>query len=313
MMIHPINLDNGVIRLIVLPDLGGKIASLVRIASGHSFLLSPEQVGKTYRMPAYGDPFRDYDTSGFDECFPTVSACRYPCKDSREVMLPDHGELWSVPWSVAQEDGTIYLEAQGRAIPYSLRKKICLDGPEVQIEYELVNRCHLALSYLWSAHPLLVPEAMSRILLPEDVNEVLIEWSRNADRGTHGDTWTWPLWKGEDLRLILPPTVGAAHKLFTPRLRRGYCSFFKPKANESITFSFDPELVPYLGVWVCQGGWPEVEPRGHYAVALEPCTARFDSLFEAAAHGDALTLRPGERRSWWLRMRVQAGPAMQQL
>jgi galactose mutarotase-like enzyme len=313
MEIHPVNLDNGVVRLVILPELGGKIASLVRTATGHSFLLSPEQLGKTYRLPVYGDPFPDYDTSGFDECFPTVSSCRYPRIDSCEFMLPDHGELWSVPWSFEKEGGTVFLEAKGRSLSYSLRKEIRIEGPEVQIKYELVNHSYLALSYLWSAHPLLAPEAMSRILLPEEVKTVVVEWSRSTRQGGHGDTWTWPQMEDDDLSLLLPPTSRTAYKLFTPRLTCGRCSLYKPQANESITFSFDPELVPYLGLWICQGGWPEDRCPGHHAVALEPSTSRFDSLAEAADHGDCLTLEPGGRRSWWLCVRLQPGLPAQNL
>ena len=33
-------LDNGVARVVVLPDLGGKIISLVRIATGREYLIS---------------------------------------------------------------------------------------------------------------------------------------------------------------------------------------------------------------------------------------------------------------------------------
>src|ERR1044071_6954902 len=91
-----IRLHNDVLRAVFIPELGGKMVSLVRVASGHEFLLQPQDCGRKYGRPVYGDRMDDFDASGFDECFPTISACKYP--EDLNVSLPDHGELWPVPW-----------------------------------------------------------------------------------------------------------------------------------------------------------------------------------------------------------------------
>src|SRR5919108_2274350 len=86
-----ITIENGIICARILPELGAKMTSLVRLESGHEFLLQPQ---RPLRRASYGDAFAEFDTSGFDECVPTVSACRLASGQE----LPDHGELWSVPW-----------------------------------------------------------------------------------------------------------------------------------------------------------------------------------------------------------------------
>jgi hypothetical protein len=108
--------------------------------------------------------------------------------------------------------------------------------------------------------------------------------------------------------MLLPPTARFADKLFTPRLCEGSCSLSKPAANETITFRFNVEQVPYIGLWCCQGGWPD-PPHGHYTIALEPCSGRPDSLREAIARGENDVLPAGSSKRWSLRIELTPGDA----
>jgi hypothetical protein len=64
-------LHNNILRLVAIPELGGKIVSLIRLQSGYEFLLQSEDQ-REYHRPAYGRDFENGDVSGFDECVPTV-------------------------------------------------------------------------------------------------------------------------------------------------------------------------------------------------------------------------------------------------
>ena len=55
-------MDNAVLRLTVVPELGGKIASLIRLESGHEYLLQPPEPERADRARSYGDNFEDYET-----------------------------------------------------------------------------------------------------------------------------------------------------------------------------------------------------------------------------------------------------------
>lgn len=299
-----IALDNGIVRAHFLPELGGKMTSLVRVQSGHEFLLQPR---RPLRRAAYGDSFEAYDTSGFHECMPTVSACIDP---DRGVLLPDHGELWSAPWDAEVHDGTLRLSAMGRVLPYRFTKRMKFHGSAVILDYEITNEGDAEMKYLWSAHPLLSVEPGSRITLPAEVTELLVQYSLGDRLGSFGSRCQWPKTRSVEQRLdvLLAPTAGFADKLFTPRLRHGYCSVFKPAANETIAFRFNAEQVPYIGLWCCQGGWPD-PAHGHYTVALEPCSGRPDSLREAIARGENDVLPAGSSKRWTLTMELTPGDA----
>src|SRR5207245_2186001 len=102
--------------------------------------------------------------------------------------------------------------------------------------------------------------------------------------------------------------VGHADKLFTGALATGGCAFHHAGWDQSVVFRFDPARVPFVGVWRCQGGWPQSRASKHYTVGIEPCTGRPDALAEAARRGECMTLAPGEITRWWLELRVIAGP-----
>lgn len=304
-----ITLKNGYLSATVLPQLGGKIASLIRLSSGREFLLQPSH-NQLNQVPP-GAEFHEYDTSGFDDCFPTVAACQYPDAPFRGVELPDHGEIWTADSIFDVRNNELFLELTGKRLPYIFRKRIALDGEALALKYQLDNVGEESFSYLWSAHPLLSVEQGSRLLLPSEVRELIIESSVNAGFHEGAGTCAWPIatlasGHNVDLSRVGRPENGRANKFFTNRLSEGCCAVYFPASDESISFRFDVEDVPYLGVWICEGGWPDRE-RAQYTVALEPCTGSADSLAEAMRRSECSTIQPGETKRWELRILVQSG------
>src|SRR5258708_39255852 len=87
-----ITLDNGVICLALLPQLGGKIISLVRLDSGREYLVSLHDTQRSFRAPSYGGIFMDYHNADFYQRMPTIDACRYPTAGSHCKPMPAHVE-----------------------------------------------------------------------------------------------------------------------------------------------------------------------------------------------------------------------------
>ncbi len=290
-----------------LPGLGAKMNSLKSVSTGREFLLQPQ---RSYRPAEYGASFADYDTSGFDECCPTVSECKYPNGGFAGAIMPDHGDLWSMPWDYSVRYGELFFEAQGRSLPYVFRKYVRLEGNAIILSYEITSVGSREFAFLWSAHPLFAVEPGCRIMLPNDVSGLFVNWSHEGRLGKFGDPCGWPIARTKegvevDLAQVTTVKAGTAEKLFTPRLSKGQCAICYPGTGESITLQFDPLLVPYLGLWICQGGWPSPS-QGHFTVALEPCTGRPDSLREAIKRGECDVLKPGEKKSWEVRLKVSS-------
>jgi len=303
-------LDNGVVRVVVSPDLGGKIVSLVRIASGREYLISLPS-NEDFRKPPFGGTFVEYNNVGFDECIPTIGACDYPEGTVGGLQLPDHGDVWSLPWQHEIRDSSVMLRVEGRSLPFIFRKHLQLQGATLHIEYEVRNTSDTRFHYIWSAHPLLATEPGTTILLPLDSDELLIDSSKGDRLGSKGESCKWPIatlknGQTDDLRLMKTRSE-ASDKLYTPRLSKGRCGLYHPSANESIVFKFDVESVPFVGLWICHGGSGPDNPKEPFTIAMEPCNGRPDSLREAMERGESSTLQPHETKQWTIEVELLEG------
>ena len=75
-----------------------------------------------------------------------------------------------------------------------------------------------------------------------------------------------------------------------------------------MTFRFDPKAVPFVGMWINQGGWPVNSQHKHYCIALEPCNGAPDSLEHAVPMKQANTLDPKQSASWEVEIELRPGP-----
>jgi galactose mutarotase-like enzyme len=306
-----ITLENQHVRLQMLPEVGSKITSLKHLPGNREFLLQPPEPSEPYRIPGYGSLFKDFDNSGFDECLPTVGACRYPGKGFN-ADLPDHGEVWSVPWEWEASGDSAKLRCSCRQLPLIFYKEIRLKQESVLISYKVQNTSAEQINFLWSSHPLLSIYPGDRVVIPPEVHEVFIDQSHTGRLGGFGDRTSWPLTvdrngQEADLSLLLPPAANAAEKYFTPRLSQGYCALYSLSTNHSITFRFDPRRVPFVGMWINQGGWPTGSASKQYTVALEPCSGAPDSLEKAVEFNQASVLAGKESKTWELEIQLRSG------
>jgi hypothetical protein len=305
-------LENDFIRLTVTPKLGGKITSLIRLESNHEYLLQPSDPGSAYRHRQYGDKFEDYEPSGIDECLPTIAACVYGEFPFLDKMLPDHGDIWCLPATLEVFGEQVWLSSTIRSLPLRFTKRIYLQEDTVRLDYEVRNLSQSGVKFLWSAHPLVRLCSTAEIFLPQDMNEVSVGWSKDERLGKPGERCMWPIatdYSGNTVELnkVALSNNGTAEKLFTGRLTEGFCGLFLPRENESISFRFDPSLVPFVGIWICQGGWPPTRAQKQFTVALEPCNGRHDSLEQAISESECATLDGGGTMRWWMEIAVNAG------
>lgn len=284
----------------VLPALGGKIASLRR--NGTELLQQPL---RPYAARTLTMGFEESDASGFDECLPSVAACVIDTA-SGERRIPDHGEFWRLPCRVeAATSNQVKLAAVGSVLPLRLERTVLLDGDTLRIDYRLENAGAANVPYAWSAHPLFSVDPGDVITLPASVERVTVEGSARSRLGTWGSVHRWPIASLADgssasLDVAGRPDEEIGDKLYARAPAEGWCVLDRKQAGLRVRVDFDPALSPWLGLWLCYGGWPEGQASRQNCVAIEPCTAPIDSLEAALKSGSASWLTPGQSVSWWM-------------
>jgi galactose mutarotase-like enzyme len=286
----------------ILPKLGGKIAS-IRVCDQELLQAPLAPYGPRTQTMA----FDEGDASGWDECLPSVAPCTVDTATGK-VSVPDHGDLWRQAWkTVATTENSATMHAECFSLPLALERTATLvetkKGWRLGLAYKVTNTGTAPAPWSWGAHPLFTAEAGDRIVLPESIHEMRVEGSGGNRLGQGGDKVSWPvaeLAKGgqADLSVAEEPTTGIGDKLFTGRLTatENFCALERPKAGLRIRVSFDPAVTPYLGLWICYGGWPDKAGPKQVCVAMEPTTAPVDSL--AIGGPWSLVLAPGESFSW---------------
>lgn len=294
---------NGECALTLLPEFGGKIAS-IRVQEQELLQAPLAPVAPRTRTME----FDGGDASGWDECLPSVAACTVETAAGR-AEVPDHGDLWRVAWKI-QGTGNreqITLVGECFSLPLVLERTLRLArverGWRLDVDYRLTNTGSTPVPWSWAAHPLYTAEAGDRVVLPESIRRLRLEGSGGGRLGKGGDTVSWPLAKlaagGEtDLSVAEAPESGIGDKLFAGPLgaEENWCALERPSAGVRIRVSFDAAATPYLGLWICHGGWPERPGPKQTCVAMEPSTAPVDSL---AIGGEwSRILGPGESSAW---------------
>ncbi len=300
-------LEDEHLRVTVVPSEGGRIASIVSSRSGLEFLLQSTRPDGPMEAGMEAE-FADGPCAGIDECLPSVGRCE---GDTEGGPVPDHGDFWQLSWRVepSPEPNALHLAANGFSRPLLFRKQLSLDGPSLHVRYSVQNLGSETTTFLYACHPLFKVEPGDRILLPKSTAALRLHSSRNDRLGLPGALIPWPgAAETEDLSMVLPAETGVGDMLYTGRLQQGWCGLYRGRACQAITLDFDPESLPWMGLWRCYGGWPEPHvtpsrPR-QYAVALEPTTAPCGTLRQAQAAGLAVQLAAGASRQWTIRFTV---------
>ncbi len=298
-----ISIENEIVEAAFLPEIGGKMIALKDKDTQQQFLLEPQNASKKYMKATYGADFSHFDVSGFDECFPTVEA---------SGPFPDHGEVWSGSWDVSIEDQSLVFSFKGIKADYLFKKRISLFQNTVQMAYSVTNNMKEQFHYIWSAHPLFRINPGVRLILPENVSELFLNWSSDPNVGTYGDTIQWPVAdlggnRNIDLSSMTKHNTGLAIKCFSNVLHDGFVGLYHSAIDRTVSFEFDPHDVPYAGLWLCYGGWPTESPDKHVTIAIEPCSGRPDKLSNAVQRNEHQTIEPGETKTWDMNIGIWPG------
>ncbi len=306
---HPaaVVLNNEYLRVVALPEVGFKIRSIYFKPKRFEALfqpkgaLCPEHVsdeeietadwGRGYRRPFPGAHFSDYDTSGLDDAIPSIDPCRIPqCADE----LNDHGDAWSGAWtpidfasrSTLSHGKKVLADQRAAArldlpsMPLRLEREIALVQNVVRLRYRLENLGAETLPWLWALHDL--------ARFDDGAVLELGDTAMNYENVQNDEVWNF------DIRLLRNYPRNHTFKFYgTQPVREGDIGIRYPKQGVRYRLRYDPEQLPYLGVWITTGGF-----KGESNIALEPTNGYYDRLDRAIANRRVGWIEAGQRLEW---------------
>jgi galactose mutarotase-like enzyme len=302
-------LETETLRGVIVPEMGGKLVSLLDRRSQVEWLAGPQD--RPFRPAPYGAPFTEQDMSGWDEMFPTINACAYPVLgEAYGASLPDHGEVWAIPWRVEPgNDAALTLSVEGRALPYRLARTLSSPAPgTLQMDYQLENLGQAAMPYIWAAHPQFDCDGSAQIRLPGSVtrmvNTLPAKWGWDAPE----TAYDWPQAtnaQGIPTRLdqVGAPSLGRARKFFLPPdVHIEWAAVIREPSEAWLRMAWSAAEVPYFGLWIDEGAISQIS-----VAAPEPTTGYYDSLALAWEKREVTTVAPGEVRTWALTVELGQG------
>lgn len=297
------------IEIVAVPALGMKLTNLRRL-NGREWLWRSDQIPLAPPMPG-ASYVETADSGGWDECFPTVGPGPIPGAPTGTPSLPDHGELWSAPWTSSVHNGgegtSLAGSATGMLFPYEFHRRVTLDPdePVARFRYRLQHRGNMPFPWIWSSHPLLNVQPGS-VLSLAGVSQVRVAAVHGRKDLQVDDIVSWPGGiGGEADQFTFPQNGGWAVKVFGDVGEGSRMVLTDPRRGERLEFAVRAEEVPQVGIWINCRGWA---PRGrspYYNLALEPCIGAPDRLDLAVGEWHtAQTLHPGEVRDWGIEVRL---------
>lgn len=259
--------------VLFLPLDGAKIASF-KTDTGDELLA--QTAGEKYlHLDLEGD-YEKSECSGFDDMFPTIDPC-----EIKGLQYLDHGQVCRHEHRVEIEEDKVIFSCDLPTLNICFQKTAWCEDGALWVQYEIENHNDYDFPYLWAAHMLMKGEegAYAVSNLPPDIK--LVDGKANKETAH-----------------ILPPIGGKSYKFYhTGETHPLHCGIVYPKSKREVTVEFDNAVVKYFGVWVNPG-----EINGMYTLALEPCTALYDTPVNAEKASAASYIKTHNKVEFTMKM-----------
>lgn len=280
-------LENDFLKVSVIPELGAKIAQIKDKHANYEWLW--EDPSRPLRARQVTDKYDEHDITGFDECFPNIGISSYP--GDPDLILPDHGELWSQAWSCEKTNDSIISTAIGKVLPYKFERKITLKDRSLVFSYAIENTGQESFKGFWSAHPLFKAVEGMQILLsgnPPMTKEFGFSGRMGSDGvdgyAGHSNPYIWPNTIGESGKSYDLSQVTLAEpltdKVVVSTPDDGVITLLNPHHKCSVRFLLNPQEIPYVGMCFNLDAWPFTGRKARW-LAIEPSLGPTDKLDES--------------------------------
>jgi hypothetical protein len=287
-----VRLENDLLCIDVLPELGAKIYSFVHKPSGRNLLWHNPTLPPARQH--YGAAFDDNWSGGWDELLPNDLPRAAPGGD----LLPDHGEFWSqaAEWEVVaatEQRVEVRFSSYGRVLATRFEKTICLEAgaPHARLSYSYHNQEPAPIDFLWNIHPPLAISADSWLDVPARQG-ITDAWREEQFPG--GGRFEWPYARDRqgrlvDLRQVLAADAGIADMHYLVDVEQGWYAVTERRARVGFALIFPTQVFPHVWLFRTFGGW-----RGLHTLILEASTGYPYDLEVARQNGTCAHLEAGE-------------------
>lgn len=287
-------LENDFLRIVCIPELGGKIWQITEKTIGKDLLWQNPRIKP--RPVAMHSSYDDHFYGGWDELFPN---------DLAETILgeamPDHGEVWSLPWDYEvqhlADEVTLHLWVETPISICRMEKWITLrkDDRKIKFQHQVTNLGDHALPFLWKLHIAMQVDEYARI--DAGAKQVYLEDFGTPRNGQTQISYAWPYapdpsGKLHDMRLCMPSTAKVDEFQYMTEMDAGWCSLTDTRSGVGLGVAFDPEVFRSCWLFATYGGWRKLN-----TVVLEPCTGYPVSVQKGIEEGTHRMLGAGETLS----------------
>ena len=289
--------ENEFISTIILPH-GGRMVSLLDKSKNKEFLV--QQNGSSYNKGEYDGDYVKADPCGFDDMFPNIFRSFYPDFPWEGVVLPDHGEVWAIPWEYNIDGSKLKMEVNGIRLPYTLEKQIQITGEkEIRIDYKATNKSSFDLKFIWTAHPMLVAEEGMEFELPPECNRAVSVLNGSQRTGDYGNIFSWRDLIPDDINIFRDSDRNNVEKYyFLEPVKNGIIKINYPSTGSIISLKFPAGRVPYIGILIDEGSWK----KDLMFIIPEPCTTPMDRIDIADLYVRSSLIGKNSSLEWYLKI-----------
>lgn len=287
-----LQITTGTLTALILPEDGGKLASVTSNRDGFEFLC--QNPSPDYARLAYDGSYVNSECSSWDDMFPTIDPYTPEAGEYAGLTYPDHGEVCRLPLTVTFEGESAVLSCTSRLFAVDFEKKITPeeDGA-LALTYTIRNRGREDFPYIWAAHCMLVGTDDLRVKTPYPADAPVAYTFGPEDRDT----------LPRDRMLGKDSDRAVSYKFYYEEPTDG--GFLRAVYTESgHSFEMDyrdsAAALPYVGLWINNGNF-----KGYHNFALECASAPFDAPHKALERGYCSVLPAGETLTFTVRVRVE--------
>ncbi len=259
---------------------GGRLTSL-KYRGQDLLTLTP----RSFRAPRtdYG-LYETRPVFGYDDCFPSVGACRFPESDWE---VPDHGELCWLSFTTRSETGRLIFQAGSRVLPVKLERALSFSRDKLDWQFRVRNAGTRRIPFQHIMHPLMPVKEVMRIDFPEFSS--LFDERAGVTLAMQDPA--------EVEAFLLSQPVGSARMLFLRDVSEGDVTITL-RGGLRLRMSFPQQTFPTIGVWWNNGGYPAEEGCRRFECAFEPTPGGISRLDTAYAEGRCQFVEPGSESAW---------------